>query len=158
MYEELRSLFLNAMDTSIPKTKPYCGPGKTGQNAWWTEECRTAVKLKRKAKDKYDHFRSEQNHALMKLMEEKCDEVINEAKRNYFEQMSSKVSDYREAERPLVYEGKKFEGQHEKAELFAEIFAAASQTNKLPPEQIQFRTKWENENILSDPEPDPSQK
>ena len=160
---------LAAADLTIPVTKP--GGTRTRNNPWWTPECAEAVRAKRKACRHYKRNITPATHAEMVRRKAASNKIIAKAKQqhwqNYIQQIDSntKLSDvYSKIKKmkqqyiqpdPVFKAGDKcISTSAEKAEAFADTFAAASSMHTLPEGVRRLRESRENEGELPDPPTD----
>ena len=171
-YQNIREIILKAADTTIPKRSPTSNLPTQHNDAWWNEACDTAKREKRRALANCQKNQSEHNHQKLQETSKKFEEVVNEAKKEYWEQfLNQEIKTYHDApkvwkkirqmkrrkrqpERALTINGSSTKNNNEKAEALAKTFATASQTAHLPLAMQQKRQ--EEERNFSPPVPDNS--
>lgn len=154
-YEALRRVILAAANKAIPRKRQK--PTKFPPNPWWNSQCEEAVRRKRRAFTRYKRTPTEGNYNELKVARIQCKKAIAEAKRDHWAKfISNKVTDYKDtktlwqkvknvrgkyrpAQRPLSVNGVRTTSDYEKAEALAQIFAEASRSDTLSPEQQAFR-------------------
>ena len=168
-YEQLRSHILAAADFAIPK-KVIKTVSKFPPNPWWTQECSMVVKAKKRAFKMYKKKQCDQTFQALKETRIRCKRVIAQAKVEHWKKyLSENVNNYKDtrvlwkkvkqikqrycpAVTPLVHNGDQIVTDCGRAEVLADVFAKASQTNSLSEDIRRLREK-EDAN-MKDPEPD----
>eukprot|EP00745_Piridium_sociabile_P037673 TRINITY_DN6865_c0_g1_i3.p1 TRINITY_DN6865_c0_g1~~TRINITY_DN6865_c0_g1_i3.p1 ORF type:complete len:1255 (-),score=165.91 TRINITY_DN6865_c0_g1_i3:139-3903(-) len=161
---EITSMIINAANNSIPtKTLDFKFRGQP----WWTEECKTAVKDKRKAFICFKKDDSDENFTLMKSTKQNVKKVIATAKLDYWENsvkenrgdLTSAWKNIRILKRQynppdkniVTSEGTTLTTPKEKAVGFANQFAKVSSSSELPPPKRQHRLDEERKMDLTPP-------
>ena len=153
-YQNIRTAILTAARKAIPTYGNYKETTKTCP--WWNDECQRAVKEKRKHYKTYLKHPNADTFTQRKEAEATCGHTVAKAKLEYFKQINDKVSDYTgltevwkrlkavkrrnvHYEHPLTHNGITTKNNKEKANLLAQTFANASQSNSLPKEEKKRR-------------------
>jgi ribonuclease HI len=168
-YQNLSDIIIDAADKAIPK-KRVSQLSKHSPNPWWNDDCEAAVRRKRRAFTRYKRRQSEESYNELKLSRIECKRTIANSKKTHWERyISTNVQSYHDSsiiwkkvksikqrycpvERPLVHDGIKTQTDLEKANLLANVFAKASQSESLSPSQQQYRLREEQK--YKEPEPD----
>lgn len=167
--DRITTNILAAADKTIPKCKP---PNRKNYHPWWTKQCQESIKHKRKTYKIYKSNCNEENFKTMKQAQINSKKIIAEAKREYWREFvyERRVDEdlnevwkkakklkhqYSPPDPVLEEEGIKYASRISKAEKLAEVFAAASSVEGLPPDMKNMRLA-EERHILEDPVPDNS--
>lgn len=169
VYEKIRGAVLRAADQSIPKTSGGACP-KAGDNPWWNASCEEAVKQKRAAfkawmrsRTRADPVTIAELHTLYKQANIHCNKIVATAKKEYFtdfileqinnpsdtgklwKEIKKMKNKFHLPDTPLTHNNTRVTNIADKAEIFADTFATASQSQHLPTAERTRREQVERE-------------
>ena len=157
--ENIKNAIQNSAKNSIPmKNNNY----KLGRYApWWNEECKQAVQSERAANKKlYKNYTQENKYKVQDARQTRK-KTIASAKLAYMQEyIKNNVTDYKDTSklwrkvqqlrnkrkgprRPLIFEGKTYFTDKDKADLLAKQIAFKSQNASLTDKEKQHRTNFE---------------
>ena len=163
-YDGLRRVLLLAADNSIPKKATKLNY-KHKANPWWNSQCKKEQSDLRKAYRRYKRCQSEETYLDMKIKRTSFKRTVAEAKLSYWhEYIDKNINDYKDSgklwkkvmkikrrynppERPLIQNGVKTKSLEDKANVLANVFAKASQTESLANNIREHRLNKEQEFI-----------
>lgn len=168
-YQVIRRAILNAADAAIPRGGGARHPKAAG-NPWWNERCQSAVAAKsaafscwKKSRGRGDPDTTQQLHTAYKQANSRCNKIVAEAKKEYFTSfVSEQVNNpadigkvwvqvkkmkrtYHLPDPPLTHNSTQYKTNTQKADIFADAFAQASQTSTLPQAEQNRRQKAEKQ-------------
>lgn len=154
----VKTKIIHAANLSIPKTKKNSYPL---YNPWWNEQCQVAIRTERRCNQAlYRHYTESNIEALEKAKSQRK-QIISKAKLEYWQSyLANKIDDYRNTsklwkkvkmlkkqkhtiKRPLIFQGKTYSTEKDKAQLLAQQIAHKSQNNSLNPIALQRRKDFE---------------
>ena len=154
----IKTKIIHAANLSIQKTKQNPYPL---YNPWWNIECKLAIQIERKCnKALYNNY-NEQNRKALDAAKLNRKKVVASAKLQYWQNyLTEKITDYRNTsklwkkvkmikkrklsiKRPLIFQGKTYCTEKDKAELLAQQIAYKSQNHSLNPVALQRRKDFE---------------
>jgi ribonuclease HI len=166
-YANLSKIILSAAENSIPQCKPK-RKGKHTGNAWWSSECKQAVKDKKKQLRTWLKNKTDDNFIEMKRAKIRCNKIIALAKKNFWTEFcKSEIAESKDMHKvwsklkemknvnnlpnyPITLTNNHFPSALEKAEAFATTFAENSNSSILNPEMKAFRLQEEMQEKFKD--------